>query len=101
MTKNFHSSFKQDLAKIINRYNGLVGGPLSGFGTKLAEAMAEEVEQVCTHIDTIKTKPNLIPLLPTSTQKLKYSLGFMLIMDIIIVMIYSLSTYFIQRELSQ
>lgn len=63
MTKNFHPSFRQDLAKIISRYNNIAGGSLSDFGTKLAEAIVEEIESVCNYIDTIKTKSNLLELL--------------------------------------
>lgn len=63
MTKNFHSSFRQDLAQIISRYNNIAGGSLSNFGTKLAGAIAEEIEYVCNDIDTIKTKSNLLGLI--------------------------------------
>lgn len=71
MTKNFHPSFKQDLAKIISRYNNLVGGSLSDFGAKLAEAILEEIESVCNYIDKIKTSPNLVELISSEFPKAK------------------------------
>lgn len=71
MTKNLHSSFKQDLAKIMLKYNNITGGSLSNFGTKLAESILEEIESVCAYVDTIKTKPNFLELISNKFQKAK------------------------------
>lgn len=71
MTKNFHPSFRQDLAKIISRYNNLAGGSLSDFGAKLAETILEEIESVCNHIDIIKTKSNFLELISNKFPRAK------------------------------
>lgn len=71
MTKNFHPSFRNDLAKIMSRYNNIVEGSLSNFGKKLAESIAEEIESVCKYIDTINTKPNLLELISVKFPRAK------------------------------
>lgn len=71
MTKNFHLSFRQNLAQIISRYNNLAGGSLSNFGSQLAESILEEIETVCNDIDKIKTKPNLLELISVKFPRAK------------------------------
>lgn len=53
------------------RYNNLVGGTLSKFGTKLAEKILEETISLCDYLDTIKTKSNLQALLSNRFPKAK------------------------------
>jgi len=56
MTKDFHVSFKNDLAKIINEHRYEYKG-FENFGKKIAEEMLQEIEDICKFIDSVKETP--------------------------------------------
>ena len=56
MTKDFHASFKNDLAKIINEHKYEYKG-FENFGKKIAEVMLHEIEKICEFLDSVRETP--------------------------------------------
>lgn len=56
MTKDYHSSFKNDLAKIVSEHSYSLKG-FEHFGNKIGEAMLEEIERLCNYLDSVKNSP--------------------------------------------
>lgn len=56
MTKDFHVSFRNDLAKIIDEHKYKYRG-FENFGRGIGEEMLQEIERVCKFLDSVKNTP--------------------------------------------
>jgi len=67
MKCNYQESFRQDLAKILGRYNDIS----PKLGNKLGQAIALEIQNVCEELHRIKDKTDFIEEIK---EKFKYSI---------------------------